>query len=186
MKIKITKNTTPWKTKDMSCFIRRVTTYLEKMEDKRPNHAWPIEFEIVKGGYSGVTVLNAAEVRIRIPFDKLNKPKLAHLVYHELQHVIGYKDHSIIRRAWPSQKILEHHFGWCKDIPITKKEPKPKKVVNLREIRHRKAVNKLDEWKRKLKFAQTKVQKYKKKVGYYEKAFEKAAINGNKESNICL
>lgn len=96
---------------------------------------------------------------------------------HEIAHLCQYRDrrHKFAEHdaEWHAQRVLDA-FRLGRDAwlaawnePPAEKPAKPK--LSIAERRAEKAQADLDRWQRKLKLAQTKVKKLKRRVAYYDK-----------------
>ncbi len=105
---------------------------------------------------------------------------------HELAHLLLRRLGNRSRRGgglagsehntdWHERKVLEA-FQLCRDELLSAwnappKKRGPKANLTVQERRAASTANLLIAWQRKLKMAQTKVQKYKARVRYYDRAF---------------
>lgn len=61
------------------------------------------------------------------------------------------------------------YWAWAKDYPIRPKELKPKRVVDVQEVRYERALKAEKRWLTKLKRAQTALKKIVRQKKYYER-----------------
>lgn len=171
--MKITRNTTPFETRDVRRVICKVHAIMTKLE-ARPAPNWK-HLRIALRGTTNTYVRGYAyyhgrgayawDVHLTLPAG-IREQRLAWLVYHELMHTYGYKhkqytdarDHELA--AWfPEDRAIR----LAADV-------KPKAKASVQEIRHQRVVVKLAAWQTKQKRAANAIKKLKSQLRYYEKA----------------
>lgn len=114
---------------------------------------------------SGLATINGRWIKMRVPKEEFNTQLFASILTHELHHNLGLRHNEMCE-----DKSCE----WAKEYKVNKKvpkEPKPKEPIT--KVRYNHAVQKLKEKEQLLKRTQTLVNKWKKKVRYYEKMRER-------------
>lgn len=111
---------------------------------------------------------------------------LVAITAHELQHLAQFRRGLVSGNlepecVWAETRVLKAFRANCLQLFAQWNETpdvKAKPAASIVEKRAAKAAAALAQWQRKLKLAQTKVRKYKQRVGYYER--RQAATKGTK------
>lgn len=114
--------------------------------------------------------------------DPIDRVCLAHTIAHELGHVKGLKhgDMSGLVR-YDYAPGWREFYKWAEDLPCEKRPepqapPEPDPIVQ-REQKIVRYLTKIDDWKKKRSFADTKIKTYKRKVRALRAAQTRAAKN---------
>lgn len=174
-------NNTHWRSDHLRAIISRVVND-ELTPEKRARLVVTIDYIRRLQSYSsGCAPYFGSRMTVRISkhAEFANKVDFAKVVAHECAHLrgmrhsqMGHPYHAPNHARTPEQRA---YFAWAEEMPLEQK-PKRIKVVNIQEVRHATAIQHVTEWERKLKFAQTKLRKWRSKVRYYDRvAASKAA-----------
>ena len=122
-----------------------------------------------KGSYSGYAYFNKQygtqpDMVLRLTPD-MKISTISQLFAHELMHCYGF-DHSGFRHDPLDDVDVEKIRSKFKGVNLLS-VPKPKIKIDHVALRKKTAEKNLKNWLRKLKLAENKVKKYKKKVKYY-------------------
>lgn len=158
-------------------YLRKLFIACEKYEGS-DHKTRIVQIKRAKCRVSGYAWYNSNELVLRLPKrdsrddgGEVMAHKVAQIYIHELGH-----NHNLRHKEMSKWWEWPISFWPQEPLPFKQmKEEKPKKSVT--EIREAKAIKKLEEWEKKMKKAKTFVQKYKKKVKYYENRKKKAANN---------
>jgi len=179
------RNLTKYRTDD----LRKFMYWVAKQEGYESSYTKRLRVTVVpaRRWHTGEAPLGGSSIFIRIPKpDRLNKPRLAALVAHEMRHnhqrrgttYVAYSTERNMRgsgrysgrgespeRYWPEAETLELRLV----------EPKAKKVKtphDRAEEGRAKAAKKVVEYERKMKRMENLLKKWRKKLRYYEKRCE--------------
>jgi hypothetical protein len=95
---------------------------------------------------------------------------------HDLSHHCHYRLHPGHKphdgrgtHAWIERQMIEHvvNSGWL-DGKL-RREPKAKPVVDMKAVRHQRALASVKRWEAKLKRAETALRKLRRQARYYER-----------------
>ena len=104
-----------------------------------------------------------------LPFHK--KEQIARVIIHEYYHNLGYMDFDRHNYRYDTTKTWD--VDWVAKYPVRLKVEKPKQKVDKQEIRYNRAKANLEKAKTRLKRAKTIMDKWSRKVKYYELAISK-------------
>ena len=102
---------------------------------------------------------------------EVNVKRVAQVFVHEVGHTLGLRHREMVK----SSSI---EVSWSEGMEIRKKEVVPIPKTDPKLVRFEHAKEKLREHEGKLRREAKLVRKWKKKVRYYERVFEKAAQRG--------
>jgi len=169
--MKITRNTTPFDTRDVRRVICAVHAIMAKMEGRTaPN--WKglrvVLRSTSKNHSRGWAYFHGRgrdwDVHLTLPKD-ITEQRLAWLVYHELMHTFGYR-----HRQYTNAKPHELAAWFPANAPIKLAAPKARPAKSIQQVRHERVVRQLATWETKAKRAANAIKKLKAKVRYYERA----------------
>ncbi len=143
-------------------YLRSLFIKCEKHEGT--NHKFR-EVEVLKskrGRIHGKAWYNSYHINMYLPRDAKSR-SIAQIYIHEVGHNLSLRH----RDMTPIHRI---DVLWLPDEVVPLKKPKASKPKpNIVEIRAKHAQKKLDKWQKKLNRAKILVNKYRKRVRYYEK-----------------
>ena len=116
-------------------------------------------------GYSGTAYRFGRRITMRVPMPSkttFDTKQFSQIMMHELDHIRGLSHGDMI----------EHNridVSWVDDFEVKPRQPKPKKVRNLKQERYEHVLKLIKKNERKLKSTQTRLKSLYKKKRYYEK-----------------
>lgn len=146
----------------LQCEKRSFEVYLKHSEPKYRR------ITVVYGRYrnGGLASINGTWIKMKLSRTLPPNARMVAAIYlHELGHNLGLRHQQMVPLA-----NLEKYVTWIPDGEIVPVKPaKEKPAVDHNAIKLAQAEQKLKEWNRRLKRAQTAIAKYRRKVNYYQK-----------------
>jgi len=161
-------NETNWDTSTVRKLLSETLRRYSKVEGRLPDRF--LEVEIVTGNYSGWAFVHGRKMRLRIPRQEVESPKLAELFHHEMDHIMGYR-HSQMPR---SSSIDPEKYQWALEYPIMPKIMKLKVKEDIVLQRYEKVLFFIKEKEKIINRNKKLLTKYLLKKRYYEKALAAA------------
>ncbi len=178
-------NKTKYRTDDLKAFVY----WVAKREGEESSYIKRLCAEILSSRrlHSGTAPLNSYYVVIRIPGpEQLNKPRLAALVAHEMQH--NHQRRGETFKAYSTERQMrgngrysgrngspQKYWAEAENLPMRLVEVKAKKVKGSHDRALEgltKVAKKVEEYERKFKRIENLLKKWKKKLKYYDKRVE--------------
>lgn len=166
------KNSTSWS----DHFLRRMTAWCCRQNGLPVRRVREAVFRNRPKGYSGTAYLGWG----RIVVSTNTVDDLIVVTAHETAHLMlenERKHNTEPSTNWHERQVADA-FQQNRDALLAEwsVEPNPRKPKPKRPVQEKRAVAAaamLDKWRRKMKLARTKIQKYQKKVRYYERVAAK-------------
>jgi len=169
------QNLTHWNTTDLRKIFTRAMQEVDKTE-KNPKRRLQVLFAYAHQlrGISG-RANYWGTIRINIPkdtdFEDIDrKIRLVHVSAHEYVHIVSGNNY-IDRRDYRNDWTARLNYDWVKDYEIRKKEITEKPKIDIQKIRYERAMKNYHQAETRLKRAKTLLNKWKKKMKYYEVVF---------------
>lgn len=180
----IIQNSTRWDSNDLRILFRKCIKEVEKIE--KPSYKFKdrhknFKLAIINTDYCGVrgrAVINGYWIMIKIPrrfginqktLSLIEKTDIARVMIHEYYHTIGFRQYD--RHNYKYDTTKHWNVTWVKKYPIREKVKGEKPKQDIKEKRYLQAIKNLEKATTRKKRADTIYYKWKKKVAYYEKAY---------------
>jgi hypothetical protein len=178
-------NKTHWRTDQLKAIIHRAA-----IDELSPAKRKQVECTIVYTkrtsiGSSGCAVLGGTQMVLRIGRDTLDRIDLAHVAAHECAHLRGMT-HGQMRNNPRYRRIpgrTASIYAWAEGLPVEKTQPKASKsAFEQFEIKLAHAQSAAKKHSAKLKRNQNLLQKWQRKIRYYEKKL--LTLNATKDAFV--
>jgi hypothetical protein len=180
-----TINSTKFDTNDLRKIFFRCVKEVEKVEKPNKKYYRSNYYNLYFKNHSrhadwvgGRGSLSGSMMSILIPTSWQNEDmsvekrvKVARTIIHEYYHNLGYMNFD--RHGYKYDTTKTWNVDWVKDYPVGLKTEKPKAKVDIQEIRYNRAKANLEKARTRFKRSKTLMNKWVKKVKYYELAISK-------------
>lgn len=188
------KNKTRWRTDQLRAIIHRVAknemvslagavfTIVKRHQSNRwsPNYA---------GGCAYYRMPPLVTIKMPDPGYGINKAELAKVIAHELAHCQGVRHNGMPKNGsyrWGGDwKTL---YAWADAMPL-EAAPEPIKIIPTKqeviEKKRKHAEGKMEIWHHKMGIAKSRFRKWERKMVYYNRQLEKAAVQPPSQEGGC-
>jgi len=174
--------------------VKMRSLFLEvlKRNGYNPKRPFTVDVGYSKGLYSGKAWLKGFRMEIRVPktrirgdrftitrelIEELESDRLARLFEHETYHLYSGLRHEDMERYLPPIE----NYEWANEYRIKRIEKEPKPDIDLRLKRYGHVLEKVEEYRKKIKRYENLLKKWQKKQRYYDRVFAQAANRERKK-----
>jgi hypothetical protein len=161
------ENKTDWDTRDLKTLINRTMKEVGVEHDRIRRIVINSQKRNRETFISGLATIGGSWIEMKLPRNPpIDVKRFVQVLTHEIHHNLGLQHDDMV-------SSLGIDTSWVNGFQVNQKIFKPKIEIPLTQQRYNHAIQKLKQKEQLLRRTQTLVNKWKKKVRYYEKIGER-------------